>query len=30
MAVLPSSGDHVITVMDELGNELKHNITISE
>jgi len=30
MAVLPSSGDHVITVMDELGNELKHKITISE
>lgn len=30
MAVLPSSGDHVITVMDELGNELKHKITISD
>ena len=30
MAVLPSSGDHIITVMDELGNELKRKITISE
>jgi len=30
MAVLPTPGDHIITVMDELGNELKHNITISE
>ena len=30
MAVLPSSGEHVITVMDELGNELEHKITISE
>ena len=30
MAVLPSSGDHIITVMDELGNSLKHKITISE
>ncbi len=30
MAVLPSSGEHIITVMDELGNELKHKITISE
>ena len=30
MAVLPSSGEHVITVTDELGNELKHSITISE
>ena len=30
MAVLPSSGEHLITVMDELGNELKHRITISE
>ena len=30
MAVLPSSGDHIITVMDELGNEIKHKITISE
>ncbi|WP_296380325.1 penicillin-binding protein 1C [Winogradskyella sp.] len=30
MAVLPSSGEHMITVMDELGNELKHKITISE
>ena len=30
MAVLPTSGDHIITVMDELGNEIKHKITISE
>ncbi|MFC0603619.1 penicillin-binding protein 1C [Winogradskyella pulchriflava] len=30
MAVMPASGDHIITVMDELGNELKHKITISE
>ncbi|WP_405574196.1 penicillin-binding protein 1C [Winogradskyella sp. Asnod2-B02-A] len=30
MAVLPTSGDHIITVMDELGNELKHKITISD
>jgi len=30
MAVLPSSGDHLITVIDELGNELKHKITVSE
>ena len=30
MAVLPTTGNHTITVVDELGNELKHNITISE
>jgi len=30
MAVLPSSGEHIITVMDALGNSLKHKITISE
>ena len=30
MAVLPSSGEHVITVTDELGNEIKHKITISD
>ena len=30
MAVSPSPGDHVITVIDELGNEIKHKITISE
>ncbi|WP_418638620.1 penicillin-binding protein 1C [Winogradskyella sp.] len=30
MAILPSSGNHIITVIDELGNELKHKITISE
>jgi penicillin-binding protein 1C len=30
MAILPASGEHVITVVDALGNELKHHITISE
>lgn len=30
MAVLPSSGEHIITVTDALGNELKHKITISD
>ncbi|MFP4844398.1 penicillin-binding protein 1C [Winogradskyella sp. PE311] len=30
MAVLPTSGKHTITVVDELGNEIKHKITISE
>lgn len=30
MALLPSSGTHTITVVDDLGNELKHKITISE
>ncbi|MBV7269633.1 penicillin-binding protein 1C [Winogradskyella luteola] len=30
MAVLPSDGEHIITVVDALGNELKHKITISE
>jgi penicillin-binding protein 1C len=30
MAILPSSGKHIITVIDALGNELKHLITISE
>ncbi|WP_422106409.1 penicillin-binding protein 1C [Winogradskyella sp.] len=30
MAVLPKEGEHLITVVDELGNELKHKITISE
>ena len=30
IAVLPSPGEHIITVMDELGNEIKHKITISE
>lgn len=30
MAVLPSEGEHMITVVDEMGNELKHKITISE
>ena len=30
MAVLPKEGEHTITVVDELGNELKHKIKISE
>jgi len=30
IAVLPSPGEYIITVMDELGNEIKHKITISE
>lgn len=30
MALLPTSGIHTITVVDDLGNELKHKITISE
>ncbi len=30
MAVKPTSGDHLITVVDALGNELKRKITISE
>ena len=30
MAVLPAPGEHIITVVDELGNELKHKITISD
>ena len=30
MAVLPKEGDHIITVVDAFGNELKHKITISE
>ena len=30
MAILPEEGEHVITVVDELGNELKHKITILE
>jgi penicillin-binding protein 1C len=30
MAILPASGKHIITVVDELGNELKHHITILE
>ena len=30
MAVLPTEGKHIITVVDEMGNELKHKITISE
>ncbi|WP_179333799.1 penicillin-binding protein 1C [Winogradskyella costae] len=30
IAVTPNYGEHIITVTDELGNELKHKITISE
>ncbi|MBF8149250.1 penicillin-binding protein 1C [Winogradskyella sp. F6397] len=30
MAVMPSPGEHTITVIDALGNELKHRITVSE
>ncbi|GGI56086.1 penicillin-binding protein 1C [Winogradskyella haliclonae] len=30
MAILPQPGEHLITVVDALGNELKHKITISE
>lgn len=30
LAVLPEPGKHIITIVDELGNELKHYITISE
>lgn len=28
--ILPSSGDHLITVVDEFGNEIKRRISISE
>jgi len=30
MAISPQPGEHIITVVDALGNELKHKITISE
>ena len=30
LAVLPEPGKHIITIADELGNELKHHITVSE
>nr|WP_282041927.1 penicillin-binding protein 1C [Winogradskyella flava] len=30
LAVLPKEGHHIITIVDELGNELKHKITISK
>lgn len=30
IAVLPTSGDHIITVMDELGNKIKQKITIAQ
>ncbi len=29
MAVLPQQGEHIITVVDELGNEIKHKITVA-
>ncbi|MHA7841980.1 MAG: penicillin-binding protein 1C [Winogradskyella sp.] len=29
MAVLPQKGQHTITVVDELGNEIKHRITVA-
>ncbi|MEF3078063.1 penicillin-binding protein 1C [Winogradskyella poriferorum] len=29
IAVLPLQGDHTITVVDELGNEIKHRITVA-
>ncbi|WP_411894118.1 penicillin-binding protein 1C [Winogradskyella sp. A2] len=30
MAILPIAGDHTLTVVDELGNELKHKLTVAE
>lgn len=30
MAVLPQQGEHRITVVDELGNEIKHTITVAD
>lgn len=30
MVILPKPGQHIITVVDELGNEIKHRITIAE
>ena len=30
MSVLPNLGEHTITVVDELGNELRHKITIAD
>ena len=30
LAILPQKGDHIITVVDDLGNERKRSITISE
>jgi len=30
MAVLPQHGKHLITVVDQMGNEAKHWIVISE
>jgi len=29
MAILPQQGEHTITVVDELGNEIKHKITVA-
>ncbi|MCA0152543.1 penicillin-binding protein 1C [Winogradskyella vincentii] len=30
MAILPNPGEHTLTVVDELGNELKHKITVAD
>jgi penicillin-binding protein 1C len=30
MAIMPEQGKHIITVIDEIGNEIKHKITISD
>ncbi|GAB4159600.1 MAG: penicillin-binding protein 1C [Winogradskyella sp.] len=30
MAILPKQGKHLITVLDELGNEIKHTITVAD
>lgn len=29
MAILPQQGEHTITVVDELGNEIRYNITVA-
>ncbi len=29
MAILPQQGEHTLTVVDELGNEIKHKITVA-
>lgn len=30
MAILPNPGEYTLTVVDELGNELKHKITVAD
>ena len=30
LAIIPKAGEHLITVVDEFGNEAKRKITISE